>query len=609
MTGSRLGRGRGGRLAVYGGCAIVVFLLVFLYRAATTEMTRLRELHVQCTHQQEALAAQLQVIFEYKERLEKSLTEEKNSNAAAKHDLQERANREKSLRDKDSIEALQRFNSLQQEHKLLKTEHQDLRDECEKVHKQALEERSQLETTLQMLRSQIKKAQEDKEQSMEHLKNKYMELETEKTKIEKNYNELMKSNGNTDSTIEHLRKEVFQLQRELEDSKRLAQQQSAPSPQQVSQPSNNDGDNPQPIQAPRNHQPIDNSLENNQDDKDQNINNIGFIQKNGMIVPAGANDIERDNEQKSLPLPYVVKKKNNNDNGKDVNTEQVKLNREKIEEDNNDNNDNNPVLPMPNQMNNNYNNNNNNNGKSSSTDNNMIPFLKPQAIDKPINLVVNVAKESTVGSYTKSSTNSSSIVSSDKLLPNAVVAPVKSASRGKLPVGVLPIPKLVDQKVDTEELKKINLNRISLSEDNKNSNNNLNIDGNNNLNRNNNHNNHNGVRQTKNSEEAPGNIEHDVDKHVADQILGRQENPPWYRVKPGVQEIGDEPNHLRKLPEHDVAIQQGDNEQYDNGDYYKEPQQKNSDINLEEGEEEEEEEEDGDEEPFDYQNNAGDKHK
>ncbi|KAG8039869.1 hypothetical protein G9C98_000598 [Cotesia typhae] len=599
MTGSRLGRGRGGRLAVYGGCAIVVFLLVFLYRAATTEMTRLRDLHVQCTHQQEALAAQLQVIFEYKERLEKSLTEEKNSNAAAKHDLQERANREKSLRDKDSIEALQRFNSLQQEHKLLKTEHQDLRDECEKVHKQALEERSQLETTLQKLRSQINKAQEDKKQSMEHLKNKYMELETEKIKIEKNYNELMKSNGNTDSTIEHLRKEVFQLQRELEDSKascklaataaekgdnkavesvgqpsvekepkkRLAQQQSAPSLQQVSQPSNNDGDNPQPIQAPRNHQPIDNSLENNQDDKDQNINNIGFIQKNGMIVPAGANDIERDNEQKSLPLPYVVKRKNYNDNDKG---EQIKLNREKIDDDNiNNNNDNNPI-----------------------------------------NLVVNVAKESTVGSYTKSSTNSSSIVSSDKLLPNAVVAPVKSVSRGKLPVGVLPIPKLVDQKVDTEELRKINLNRISLSEDNKNSNNNLNIDGNNNLNRNNNHNNHNGVRQTKNSEEAPGNIEHNVvDKHVADQILGRQENPPWYRVKPGVQEIGDEPNHLRKLPEHDAAIQQGDNEQYDNGDYYKEPQQKNSDINLEEGEEEEEEEEDGDEEPFDYQNNAGDKHK
>lgn len=60
MSGSRLGRGRGGRLAIYTGILIVVVLLVFLYRAATTEMTRLRELHDQCTHQQEALAAQLQ---------------------------------------------------------------------------------------------------------------------------------------------------------------------------------------------------------------------------------------------------------------------------------------------------------------------------------------------------------------------------------------------------------------------------------------------------------------------------------------------------------------------------------------------------------------------
>lgn len=139
-------------------------------------------------------------------------------------------------------------------------------------------------------------------------------------------------------------------------------------------------------------------------------------------------------------------------------------------------------------------------------------------------------------------------MSSDKLLPNAVVAPVKSVPRGKLPVGVLPIPKFVDQKFDREEFKKINPNRISLGDDTKNNNINS-IDNINNNNNNNNVNNKNNVRQTKNSEEVPGNIEHDADKHVADQILGRQENPPWYRVKPGVQEIGDEPNHLRKLPE------------------------------------------------------------
>jgi hypothetical protein len=33
---------------------------MYLYRAASSEMARLRELHEQCAHQQEALAAQLQ---------------------------------------------------------------------------------------------------------------------------------------------------------------------------------------------------------------------------------------------------------------------------------------------------------------------------------------------------------------------------------------------------------------------------------------------------------------------------------------------------------------------------------------------------------------------
>lgn len=60
MSGSRLGRGRGGRLAIYAGCGVLVFFLVFLYRAASSEMTKLRELHLKCAQQQEALAAQLQ---------------------------------------------------------------------------------------------------------------------------------------------------------------------------------------------------------------------------------------------------------------------------------------------------------------------------------------------------------------------------------------------------------------------------------------------------------------------------------------------------------------------------------------------------------------------
>lgn len=159
------------------------------------------------------------MIFEYKVRLEKSLAEEKSSNAAVKQELQQRASREKSLRDKDSIEAMQRFNSLQQTYKLLQTEHQDLQDECKKREKQALEDTNRLEATLRELRSRIKQAREDKEKALEHLKTKFLELDTEKTRLEEKYNDVLKNSGNTDSTIDHLRKEVMQLKRELEQAK------------------------------------------------------------------------------------------------------------------------------------------------------------------------------------------------------------------------------------------------------------------------------------------------------------------------------------------------------------------------------------------------------
>lgn len=60
MTGSRLGRGRGGRLALYGGCVVAIILTMIVYRNTISEMTRLQEMQVQCLHQQESLAAQLQ---------------------------------------------------------------------------------------------------------------------------------------------------------------------------------------------------------------------------------------------------------------------------------------------------------------------------------------------------------------------------------------------------------------------------------------------------------------------------------------------------------------------------------------------------------------------
>ncbi|KAK0074488.1 hypothetical protein PV325_008271 [Microctonus aethiopoides] len=105
---------------------------------------------------------------------------------------------------------------------------------------------------------------------------------------------------------------------------------------------------------------------------------------------------------------------------------------------------------------------------------------------------------------------------------------------------------------------------------------------------------HEGVDDVAGSDFAAG-------RRVGEQILRRQENPAWYKVKPGVQEIGDVLNQPGRIPEFgDTGLHQGGDDQYDNLDYYKEPQPKNNDIHLDEGKEDEGENEDDQE---GYQNN------
>ncbi|KAL2728020.1 Golgi integral membrane protein 4-like isoform X1 [Vespula maculifrons] len=474
MSGSRLGRGRGGRLAVYGGCGVVIILLVFLYRAATSEMARLRDLHIQCVHQHESLAAQLQVIFEYKVRLEKSLAEEKSSNAAVKQELQQRASREKSLRDKDSIEAMQRFNSLQQTYKILQTEHQDLQEECKKREKQVLEETNRLESTLQDLRSRIRQTNEDKEKmigekdrTLENFKNKYLELDTEKTKLEEKYNDLMKNTGNTDSMIEHLRKEVIQLKRELDNEKKRCKSTLSESS----------------LISPKQSQPGEQNMPDNT-----------------------AIDPTQQERQQAQPqnVQAIV----------------------------------------------------------SSSSMKTIPALKLET-------------------STKSNSNIDS-VSSNKA--------AKIASKVKIPPGVLPILMIMDQNAEKMEKEKTNeklgkndeavqsivlkkkevISEVNSKEKenevNGNDNDNDNIDA--------------------PYKSLSGN------KHVGDQIVGgRRQNGNWFKVKPGVQEFGEEPNPIDRLPglESIVDRQFGAGEEQYVGAEYEPQAQKVEDLRLAEGEEEEDE--------------------
>ncbi|XP_071570107.1 uncharacterized protein [Temnothorax nylanderi] len=505
MTGSRLGRGRGGRLALYGGCAVVVVLTMIVYRNTISEMTRLQEMQVQCLHQQESLAAQLQVIFEYKVRLEKSLAEEKSSNAAVKQELQQRASREKSLRDKDSIEAMQRFNSLQQTYRLLQTEHRDLQEECKKREKQALDETNRLESTLQELRARIRQAQEDKFKALEHLKTKYLETDDEKTRLQEKYNELMQNRDNTGSTVDHLRKEIFQLRRELESAKKFYARSTSPSsvlvtPRASVSQSALQKEDSQPIPAPQQQQ-----------------------QQNGNIVPAGPGEVKEIGEQREPS----------------ANDLQQKQQKDVVERSN--------------------------------------------VIDDEKNGLEEEQRKQSVASSRKAE-NTTAASNANLVSPSVVdkpaPLPARPLSKVKVPVGVLPIPEMIEQNDDAdkekreEEIRKREdaaavhnlqppppkLAPANAADD----------------------------KEEKEPIVEPGNLDppfvaNPPARHVGEQVERRAKDA-WLRVGPGVQEVGEE---LNRVPGLDDGQANGGDDQYD-GDYDKE-QQKN-DIHLAEGEDEGEDE-------------------
>lgn len=72
----------------------------------------------------------------------------------------------KEIHDKENQDASLRFNSLQQQYKILKTQHDDLTQHCEKVKKELASDNDGLKKKLDKVNSQLTKTQSTKENDM-----------------------------------------------------------------------------------------------------------------------------------------------------------------------------------------------------------------------------------------------------------------------------------------------------------------------------------------------------------------------------------------------------------------------------------------------------------
>eukprot|EP00058_Branchiostoma_floridae_P005014 XP_002590502.1 hypothetical protein BRAFLDRAFT_86173 [Branchiostoma floridae] len=115
----------------------LVFVLVLVgFGYGVYEYNQLQIRHQHAEHrsqkyqsQQESLSAQLQVVYEHRSRLEKSLQKERNEHKKTKEEYEQKQIESEQVLAKEKQEAENRYDSLNQQYKMLRNQHEDLERE------------------------------------------------------------------------------------------------------------------------------------------------------------------------------------------------------------------------------------------------------------------------------------------------------------------------------------------------------------------------------------------------------------------------------------------------------------------------------------------------
>ncbi|XP_050309328.1 cingulin-like [Anthonomus grandis grandis] len=195
MTSSRVIRGTKAKIFLYVCAVIAITGLIACYNSTLSQLDEVRKSNELCREQQENLSTQLQVISDYKQKLEKSLKNEKAEHQQSRSNLEIKINEERSKSQKLTNDALIKYSSLQQHYKLLETQHDDFKEEASKTQKQQLEEINSLQAKLKEVEEELKKVKASKES----IKTQLTELELENTQINKALQRL--SNNDSQNTL------------------------------------------------------------------------------------------------------------------------------------------------------------------------------------------------------------------------------------------------------------------------------------------------------------------------------------------------------------------------------------------------------------------------
>uniref|UniRef100_W8B628 Golgi integral membrane protein 4 n=1 Tax=Ceratitis capitata TaxID=7213 RepID=W8B628_CERCA len=184
MTGTRFARTGRCRSLVCLAVLTVMLCMVAIFHSSQQQLDETREQRMRCERQQEQLNEQLQSMVEQKYNQQKTLEQERNDQMEARQSLEQKLKELNILRTNEQNDSRLRYDKLQQAHKLLKSEHNELVTECQKSKKELLENTNDLEKKLHSLRSEADKEKSVLKSEITLWQEKYNSIIAEKERLE-----------------------------------------------------------------------------------------------------------------------------------------------------------------------------------------------------------------------------------------------------------------------------------------------------------------------------------------------------------------------------------------------------------------------------------------
>ncbi|XP_038671587.1 Golgi integral membrane protein 4-like isoform X3 [Scyliorhinus canicula] len=192
---------------------------LLLYYEMHNQLKKAETLASKYQQHQEALSAQLQVVYEHRSRLEKSLQKERNEHKKAKEDYLVYKLEAQEALNKEKQDSSNRYGALNVQHKMLKNQHEDLRKQYTDLHGEQQRLGEDHNRAMNEHSRRYLSLQQEKEQEIAKLKENIYNVFEENKKLRKAHQDVHVQLQDVRQLHKNLLLQHDQLQVNLEDHK------------------------------------------------------------------------------------------------------------------------------------------------------------------------------------------------------------------------------------------------------------------------------------------------------------------------------------------------------------------------------------------------------